>query len=139
MNDLIDRAYRARRGSGLLDRLHGVGHLEDDRQERFTIAMSAYERATKQGDHVAAQQADEKIEALLAEARAERASQPPAEPETPAPVSFDGGVRGRRPVAPPGGGYIDTETGADLIRRGLFRRDTEHRERPRPQTIVVGS
>ena len=53
--------------------------------------MTEHEHAVKRGDAIGAEMADERIDAVLNEARAER------QPE-PAP-SFDGGVR--RPVAPP--------------------------------------
>ena len=84
--------------------MRGTGRLDVDRQERLNTAMVDYESALKRRDETAAAMADEKIEAVLAEARsarepgAEAASnvgQTPAEPPVPVP-SFDGGVR--RPV-----------------------------------------
>lgn len=102
MNQTILGAYRARRDRpiGLLDRLHGVGRLNDNRQERLNLAMANYEDAIKRGDDVAAGIADTQIEKLLAESRAEHregAVSNVGQTAEPAPVpQFDGGVR--RPV-----------------------------------------
>jgi hypothetical protein len=114
MNRLIRESRPRQPGLGLIDRLRGVGALGSDRQERLNAQMAAYEDAVRHGDHIAARMADEKIESLLSEARAAR--QPEKQQE--AVTSFDGGARGRRPIAPAGGGDR-SETPAALLRRAM--------------------
>jgi hypothetical protein len=92
MNDFILQS--AGRG-GLIDRLNGTPQLGQDRLRRLNAALAEHEAAQRQGNHVAAEIADEKIEAVLTEARQAAGGQEPAPP-----VSFDGGYRGRQSVAP---------------------------------------
>ena len=70
--------------------------------------------------------ADTAIERLLSEARQAReaAEETPAAPA----VSFDGGVRGRRPVAPAAGGLLD-ETAGSLFARAMQLSIAERSER----------
>jgi hypothetical protein len=96
MNRLIvANARRGTRTVGLVDRLRGTPPLDVDRQERLNLAMADYEHALKRGDDIAAQIADEKVDALLNESRAAR-----QEPQPPAP-SFDGGARRSVSTRPP--------------------------------------
>jgi hypothetical protein len=117
------RLKQVRRGGGLMDRLRGAAPLGDDRQERLNVQMAAYEDGIRRGDHTAAQIADERIEGLLNEARAERESTV-GQPE-PAP-SFDGGVRRsatRRPPANMNGVFARQHRGTPSNRR----RRSQHR------------
>jgi hypothetical protein len=125
MNSFIAAAARGER-PGLIDRLQGTPPLEHDRRERLTAAMAEHEGGQRQGDHIAAQLADEKIEAVLAEARqaADAATQGQ---EPPAGSGFDGGVHNRRSVAPPTS-YVE-ESPAQLFLRAISASRAERAER----------
>lgn len=128
INEMIRRQRTAATGEralGVLDRLRGATPLADDRQERLNVQLSAYEDATRRGDHIAAQMADEKIEALLSEARAAR-QETQRQTNPPAP-SFDGGFRGRRGIAPPAN-VTPLETSSQLLSRALRQRVAERAE-----------
>jgi hypothetical protein len=70
------RRSRRERSAGLIQRLQGAEMSVDDRQQRLNAAMADYERARKAGDDTAAAAADERIEAVLAEARSGRGEMP---------------------------------------------------------------
>jgi hypothetical protein len=99
MNSFIAAAARGER-PGLIDRLQGTPPLEHDRRERLNAALAEHEAAQRQGDHIAAQIADEQIEGILTEARAAADA---AKGQAPAPTGsgFDGGVRRAVPVREP--------------------------------------
>lgn len=82
MNDFIRRAAGRGDRPGVLERLRGTSPLGADRQERLNVQMAAYETAARRRDHVAAEIADERIERLLDEARAERVAAAAAARET---------------------------------------------------------
>lgn len=84
------RGTRKPGSAGLIDKLVGATPLDEDRAERLTGQLAAYEDASRREDPVAAQIADEAIGALLDEARAQRQSN---DGQPPAPSGFDGGVR----------------------------------------------
>jgi hypothetical protein len=100
---------------------------------RYSDLCEDYAQAVNSGDEIAIEMANQRIDELVAEARAARAA---AQPEAPPPVSFDGGVRGRRPgPAPPAGARV--ESAAQLFRRALARSLAEREERGDDPTIVV--
>ena len=103
MNELIASAAGARRRTPT----GGVGRLSGaSPREQLDGLMAAHADAQRAGDDAAAGYLDHQIESLLGAARAGGAQS--RDPQTgqfvaePAP-SFDGGVRGTRLPAPPGG------------------------------------
>jgi len=134
MNDFIRQAAGRGERSGLIDRLRGTAPLGDDRQERLNVQMAAYEDAIRREDHIAAQIADEKIDAVLSEARAERqqTERPAEEPHT----SFDGGVRGRRVFAQAAGGSRG-ESAGQLMLRAMTQSRIERADRVADGRLVL--
>ncbi len=107
MTELIRSSMIASRGGdGLIDRLKADPVTEPSRAVRFRELVIEHERALKAGDVVAAAIADDALDQLFDESRA--AAKEAATEATPAvdnvaepapePISFDAGVRGRRPV-----------------------------------------
>jgi hypothetical protein len=127
---------RERRTAGALARLAGRPTLDTSpsRQECMNALLVEREAAMRSGDEDSVAFVDHKIDRLFDESRAGRK---PVEPEQP-PPSFDGGVRGRRSVAPPGGGRIESST--ELLMRSFMAHRVERRERGADsgQTVVVG-
>ena len=134
MGQVILESYRAKRDRpiGLLDRLRDTGPLDEPRAKRFARYHAEFEAALKHGDELAAAVADTQIDKVLAESRAARAQavsnvgHSGAEPT--APVSFDGGVRGRRPVAPTPG-LRRPESSRELFARAMRASQAERAER----------
>jgi hypothetical protein len=114
-----------RNGAGLMDRLRGTPQLGDDRGDRLNAALAEHEAAQRQHDHIAAQIADEKIEAVLAEAR--QAADAAEGQAPPAGSGFDGGVRDRRTIAP--SPHILQPTAGQLFRQAIAASHAERAAR----------
>jgi hypothetical protein len=126
MNELIVAAAGARRRTPT----GGVGRLSGaSPRQQLDGLLAAHAEAQRAGDETALGILDFKIEGLLAVARANGTQL--RDPQTgqfvaePAP-SFDGGVRGTRLPAPPGG-MVEPESATQLLRRSLETYGAERR------------
>lgn len=122
MNDFIRRAARRGERSGVMARLASAGPLGENRQAALNAAMADAELAIKHGDAVGREMAEARIDRLFDEARAAR--EPTQEAATEPPVRLDGGVRGRRGVAPPP--RLAVESAGQLFARAM-RQSVEER------------
>ena len=94
------------------------------RQERLNGLLSDRELALQAGDADALDFVEGRIDKLFGESREATAkAEPPA-----APISFDGGVRGQRSLAPPPGMRV-VPTANDLFREAMARSYEERHAR----------
>lgn len=141
MNRMIVES--ARRGerltAGALQRLFG-SPPEESPKERLNRLLATSEAARQSGDEVALAVAESAIDELVDEARSARAEQPRDETgqfvgaEAP---GFDGGFRGRRPVAGPGGAMV--ETASSLFARALMTSRQERAERGADEHTIIAN
>ena len=126
MNSMIFGALRSGRiSTGGASRLAGDAQ---SRQERMRTLLA--ERESAAGDEDALAFVEHKIDRLTEEARAQ-----PRDPETGQYVSFDGGVQGRRPLAPGGGPRVESST--QLLRQAMLASHFERAEREARGPIVI--
>lgn len=125
MNQFLMAAHR---GSGVIGRLGGA-QLDERGQDRFNEALARVESAHKIGDHIQIAAAEEHLDSVLEDVRGQREQPEP-------PSGFDGGVRGRRPVAPP---PQAPETAGAMFRRALRQSQAERAERGDDERTIVAN
>ena len=132
MNRMIVASARRGERYGTLARLAGAPALESDTppQERLNRLLADREAAMTSGDADALAVTEHRIDRLFEDVRAGRSvgDDPPrasngrfARPE---PLSFDGGVQGRRGPPPPGA-YAPQQTAGELFLAAMLQSHLE--------------
>ncbi len=133
MNTMFVAAARRGDRTGALARLAGSRPVDTDTPlaERLTRLLDERESAMQAGDADALAFVEHKLERWDEARAAQKAAEPPP------PASFDGGVRGRRTVAPSGGGQQPTP--GELLLASITASRAARRERDADpgQTIVA--